>query len=129
MKTTYKNFEISSFYAAEKESLWGAPAERHYKITVRNTETKKRTSFNFWCSIVHPEIETEDDILGAFSCFLNDATAGDYDIDDFYREFCGDGEIEEAVKPWRSCKKSLEKAKRVIGDIDTIYELLNDLDY
>ena len=129
MKTTYKNFEISSFYAAEKESLWGAPAERHYKITVKNTETKKRTSFNFWCSIAHPEIETEDDILEAFSCFLYDATNGDYDLNDFYREFCGDGEIENAVKAWREYKKSLNKALRVVGNLDAIYDLINDLDY
>lgn len=129
MKTTYKNFALSSFYAAEKKSLWGAPAERHYKITVRNTETKKRTSFDFWCSIAHPQIETENDILGAFSCFLNDATVGYYDIDDFYHEFCENGESEEAAKAWRSCKRSLKKALRVVGDIDTIYELFNDLNY
>ena len=60
---------------------------------------------------------------------MRDATAGDYDIDDFYNEFCGDGEIKNALRAWRGCKKAYKNATRVIGDIDTIYNLLNDLDF
>lgn len=129
MKTNYKNFEISASYVGDKVSPWDTRNYNYHKITVKNIETKKRTSFDFWCSIAKPEIETADDILEAFSCFLSDATAGDYDIDDFYNEFCGDGEIKQAVKAWHSCQKSLKKALRVVGNIDIIYDLLNELDY
>lgn len=129
MKTNYKNFEITAVYAGDKCSPWDKSNYNYYKISVKNTETRKRTTFNFWCSIAHPEIENENDILEAFECFLNDATAGDYDIDDFYREFYGDGEIENALKAWRGCKKAYKNAVRVVGDIDTVYDLLNELNY
>ena len=124
MKTNYKNFEISASYVGDKVSPWDTRNYNYHKITVKNIETKKRISFDFWCSI-----ETADDILAAFYCFLSDATAGDYDIDDFYNEFYGDGEIKEAVKAWHDCQKSLKKALRVVGNIDTIYDLLNELNY
>ena len=129
MKTNYKNFEITAVYAGDKCSPWDVRNYNYHKITVKNTETGKKTSFDFWCSIAHPEIEDENDILEAFDCFLRDATAGDYDIDDFYNEFYGDGEIKDAVKAWHGCQRSLKKALRVIGNIDTIYDLLNELDY
>ena len=38
-------------------------------------------------------------------------------------------EIKDAVKAWHGCQRSLKKALRVIGNIDTIYDLLNELDY
>ena len=129
MKTNYKNFEISASYFGDKVSPWDVSNYNYHKIIVKNTENGKKTSFDFWASIAHPEIKTVDDILEAFSCFLSDATAGDYDIDDFYYEFYGDGEIKQAVKAWHGCQRSLKKALRVVGDIDTIYDLLNELDY
>lgn len=129
MKTNYKNFEITAAYVGDKCSPWDVRNYNYHKITVKNTETRKRTTFDFWCSIAHPEIENENDILEAFDCFLRDATVGDYDLDDFYREFCGDGEIENALRAWRGCKRAYKNALRVVGDIDTVYNLLEDLDF
>lgn len=129
MKTNYKNFEITAVYAGDKCSPWNKSNYNYYKISVKNTETRKRISFDFWCSIAHPEIENENDILESFYCFLNDATSGDYDIDDFYNEFYGDGEIKNALRAWQGCKKAYKKAVRVVGDIDTVYDLLNELNY
>lgn len=129
MKTNYKNFEITAAYAGDKCSPWDESNYNYYKISVKNTETRKRTTFDFWCSIAHPEIENENDILEAFDCFLMDATAGDYDIDDFYNEFYRDGERKNALRAWRGCKKAYKNAVRVVGDIDTVYDLLNDLDF
>lgn len=129
MKTNYKNFELTANFIGDKECEFIPGNYNYYKIIVKNTESKKRTSFDYWCSIMHPEIETEEEILEAFSCWLNDATAGTYDIDEFYNEFCYDGEIKQAVKAWRGCQKAYKKAARVIGDIETIYDLLNEIDY
>lgn len=129
MKTNYKNFEITAVYAGNKCSPWDESNYNYYKISVKNTETRKRTSFDFWCSIAHSEIENENDILEAFNCFLSDATAGNYDFDDFYFEFYGNGEIKNALRAWRGCKKAYKNAIRVVGNIDTIYNLLNELDY
>ena len=129
MKTNYKNFEITAAYAGDKCSPWDEYNYNYYKISVKNTETRKSTTFDFWCSIAHPEIENEKDILEAFDCFLRDATAGDYDLDDFYNEFYGDGKINNALRAWKACKKAYKNAVRVIGDIDTIYNLLEDLDF
>ena len=128
----YNEYGITADYISKMKTDLDEVEEKYriaHKITVKNTETGKKTSFDFWCSIAHPEIEDENDILEAFDCFLRDATAGDYDIDDFYNEFYGDGEIKDAVKAWHGCQKSLKKALRVIGNIDTIYDLLNELDY
>ena len=77
MKTTFKNFKLSSSYACEKSSPWGADAERHNRITIINTDNGKKTSFDFWESANSPEIKTKETLLGAYECFLSDSTSGE----------------------------------------------------
>lgn len=136
MKTVkYQNFKITS---SENKYDKLAPWENNYSnynhhvITVINTETKKRTSFDFWASIRNPELETEYDILNAFYCFVSDAVAGIGTFDDFVSEFGYEinslNGYRNARDTWKACKRALEKFKRVSGyDESEIYDFINYL--
>ena len=79
MKATYKQFEINTVYHGDK--CWSCD-NRNYNnhiVTVKNKENGKTTLFEFWCSIMHPEFESEYDVLNAFYCFVSDALSGLYD--------------------------------------------------
>lgn len=55
MKTTYKNFKITSTFLGDK--AWNADEKNtnynNHLVTVVNTETHKKTAFEFWGSIMH----------------------------------------------------------------------------
>lgn len=130
MKTTFKNFKLSSSYACEKSSPWGADAERHNRITIINTDNGKKTSFDFWESANNPEIKTEKALLGAFECFLSDATSGDYArLCDFAKDFGYDWEhFEEAQRAYKGCKNALNKFLKLTGySMDMLYDLYNQV--
>lgn len=98
----------------------------NYKIYVKNNETWKSTSFDFWASIANPELETEYNILNAFRCFVDDAIAGEMDFPSFCADFgCSEDSI-KALKIWKSCQRSSKKLRRIFdGDI---YALLDSLE-
>ena len=115
--TKFKQFEIKASYKGNKKASWG-DNWNNYMITVTNTETDQKITFEFWASIANPELKTEYDILNAFYCFVSDAIAGSN-----FKEFCN--ESRQAEKIYRKCKKQLEKLKKIYdGDI---YELANEL--
>jgi hypothetical protein len=94
-------------------------------ITVTNTETGNKATFEFWASVAHPQLNREYDILNAFYCFVTDAVSGSYSFDDFCSEFGYDTDSKSADKIHKKCKKSLEKLQKIYdGDI---YDLANDL--
>lgn len=127
MKVTYKNFIISESYVGEKAATWNVNNKNQYKVTIKNTENNKKTSFDFWCSIVQPTFETEYDLLNAFYCFLSGAEAGSYELNEFYKEF-GYENTEDCIKTWKDCKKALRKCKRLFDNNDDIfYETINEL--
>lgn len=128
MKATFKNFEISAVYTGSKAANWGDKMPEnwnHHRVTVKNTETSARTSFDFWASIVKSHLETEYDVLNAFYCFVGDAISGNMDFSEFCREFGYDEDSRTAEKTWKACKRSAGKMKRIYdGDI---YDLSNEL--
>ena len=126
MKTTYKNFMISDSFIGEKPATWNFNNCNYHKVTVKNTDNGRRTSFDFWCSISKPDFEDENDLLNAFYCFLSDAEAGTYNLDEFYNEFYGNGQIEEAMKAHKGCKNALRKFDRLTDNAD-LWDLLNEL--
>lgn len=127
MKTIYKNFIINSTYKGDKPAEWGKIHNcNNHRITVMNTENGKRTSFDFWASLANPEIKTDNDNISAFGCFLSDATAGEYDFDTFCNEF-GYDSPSKAYHTWKECQKATNKAKRLIGDMDKLYDVYNDI--
>ena len=127
MKTTYKNFVISESFIGNKVSPWDENNYNYHKVTVKNLNNGKKTSFDFWCSIIEQTFKTENDLLFAFYCFLSDADAGNYDLDDFQGEF-GYKNVSECIRAWKACRKSLKKCERLFDcNDDLIYEMINDL--
>lgn len=129
MRTTYGNFIITSTFKGDK--LWSADDKMHnynrHIITITNTETKKRTRFDFWGSIAQPEIQTDDELLFAFYCFLSDAEGSRYGFKDFCGNFGYDEDSMRAYKAFKSCEKSLKKAENIGIDENTACDILNDL--
>lgn len=127
MKTTYKNFKITSTFLNNKP--WSAN-EKNYNnhiITVTNTELHKKTSFEFWGSIMKPEIETEQELLFAFYCFLSDGYYARYGFEEFCSELGYDEDSRKAYKTFKACEKSLKKALRIGIDENVCCDILNDL--
>lgn len=127
MKTTFKNFEIISEYTGNKKADWGGNQENwnHHNIIVKNKETKKQTSFDFWASIMNPELSTDYDLKNSFYCFVSDAISGTYTFEEFCGEFGYDTDSRKAEKTWKSCQKSSVKLKRIYSG--NIYDLVNEL--
>lgn len=123
-KASFKNFEIKANYKGTKKAKWGDNFNNHM-ITVTNTETGQKITFEFWASIANPELKTEYDILNAFYCFVSDAIAGSESFDNFCSEFGYNTNSRTAKKIHRKCKKQLEKLKKIYDD--DICELANEL--
>ena len=128
MKTTYKNYTISSCYKGDKAWDIDGCRPRNYHnhiITVRNNNTNKLTRFEFWNSISEGEIKKEDSLLFAFRCFVDDAISGSYDLDDFFAEFGYYDHAKVGIKAYKACQNQKRKAKRVIEQ--NLYDLLNEM--
>ena len=129
MKMVYKHFNITSTYKGNK--CWNADDKmknyNNHTVTVYNTVTKKRTSFDFWSSIMNPEISTEQELAFAFYCFLSDGQGARYGFDNFCMEFGYDNDSMKAYHTFKACEKSMQKAERIGIDEDFCIEMLNDL--
>lgn len=126
--TTYKNFKISAEFDGKKVASWDANNDRHNKVTVKNLDNGKRTSFDFWGSVKNPRVESEYDLLNAFYCFVSDALAGVDSFENFCSEFGYDTDSRNAEKIWRACKRSTNKIFNLTGySVDMLYDLVNDL--
>ncbi len=123
MKANFNGFELTSKNARAKESVWGADKQQHHIITVKYNG--KRTSFDFWQSKAHPLIDSERQLISAFACFVDDASYGSYDVDEFFQEL-GYEKASEGIRAWKGCQSAKRKLDRLYdGDI---YELTNSLD-
>ena len=127
MKTTYKEFNLTSTFKGDKLAPWDDKQQNYnnHVITVANTELGQKASFEFWGSIVNPEIQTESELLNAFYCFVGDAISGKMDFSEFCSEFGYDEDSRKAEKIWNACKRSTVKFDRLYsGDI---YDFVNEL--
>lgn len=131
MSTTYtwNNFKITATYTGSKAADWGndCPTNwNHHRVTVTNQDTGKRTCFDFWASLMQPELRTRYDVLNAFRCFVDDALCGSETFEDFCSEFGYNEDSRRAEKTWKACKRSLAKLQRIYpGDL---YDLINELE-
>lgn len=125
MTAIFKNFKVTAkYYGDDKPAPWNVQNANHHRVYVTNVDNGKRTSFDFWASIMEPELESEYDVLNAFYCFVSDAISGEMDAIEFNREFCYK-DPRKALKVWRACQNANKKLKRIYdGDI---YELANEL--
>lgn len=128
MNTTFKNFKLSDSYLGNDFPVWDKKnLKKKYKINIKNLDNGKRSSFIFWTP---DTIKEEEELLHTFYCFLSDADAGTYNLNEFYKEFCGDSDLENAIKAHNDCKKSYNKFYRLMDcNVDKTYQELYDLLY
>ena len=129
MTAKFNSFIITATYTGSKCAPWGNGRENwnHHTVTVRNTATGKKTSFDFWASIANPELTSEYDIVNAFYCFLQDACSGSESFTEFCADFGYDEDSRSAERTWKACKRAAAKFERIAPDSD-IYELLNSME-
>ena len=125
IKTTFKEFEIKATYKGDKKATWSDNNFNNHMVKITNTDTKMSTSFEFWASIMNPEIIKESEVLEAFSCFISDAMSGENDYNEFCSEFGYEEDSRQARSTWRACQRANNKLKRIY-DKD-IYDLANEL--
>lgn len=124
-KATFKQFEVKASYKGTKKAEWSSDNFNNHMITVTNTETGNKATFEFWASMAHPELNREYDILNAFYCFITDAISGSESFEDFCSNFGYDKDSITALKIYRKCKKQLEKLNKICND--NIHDLANEL--
>lgn len=128
MKTTIETkaagqITINSTYLGNK--CWQSNDKNYnnHKITILHNG--KKTSFDFWGSIMNPEIKTDEENVFSLYCFLSDAIGvKENDFFDFCEEF-GYEYNREADKIFKACKKSLKKAENVFSC--DLYDLINEI--
>ena len=125
IKTAFKNFTVSAVFVGDKAARWADDNWNNHRVTVYNQRTGQRTTFDFWGSIMNPELRTRYDLLNAFYCFLSDAASGNQSFNEFCREFGYDEDSIKARETWKACQQSLEKAERILNT--DLYDFLNEL--
>lgn len=127
--TRWRYYRITANYTGSKKAPWGdgMPTNwNHHKITITNTKIGVRISFDFWASIMNPELRSPSDLRGAFECFLSDACAGAESFGEFCSNTGFDTDSREAERTWKACQKAHTKALRLLGDED-LYNTANAL--
>lgn len=125
-KTTFKNFELRATHTGEKNPMWNDGSDRthcHHVIRVKDMETKKFFTFDYWTSLVSPEISREKEILQAFEFFLDDCLVATDTVENFMRD--SEYEEKEARRIYTVCSRSLKKIERLYED--SIVDLANEL--
>ena len=92
---------------------------------VKVTHNKKSFSFDFWGSIVNPEISNDQENVFAFYCALSDGLSAKDSFENFCSEFGYDEDSRNAERIYKACEKSLKKIERVF-DCD-LYDLINEI--
>ncbi len=130
MKTTYKEFVITAKLKDKGvffPNASGTGRHNKFSVTVKNTEINKFIRFDFYDSSHNHSkgIETlsNEDLLNAFYCFIQDAISGELSQDDFCNEFGYD--YYEGRKVHRLCQKAAEKSEKII--LEDIYDFANEL--
>jgi hypothetical protein len=104
--------------ASEKMSNWN-----NYKVTVRHNN--KSFSFDFWASIMNPQLTSDEDNINAFYCALSDGICAMSDFDDFCSELGYDNDSRKAENIYKACLKTLKKLDRVFSC--SLHTLINEI--
>lgn len=108
-------------YAGKKPSPWGANANQHNVVTIRNIATGEHTTFDFWGSKVHPNKDSYEGLVRALSAYTCDAISYEntLNFEDFCREFGYEIELTKNYKiaknAYNACKKAKDELEIVVG--------------
>lgn len=133
MKTTINTntaglITISSEYLGNKPAQWDTKSQiatnyNNHKVTI--THNKKSFSFEFWGSIMNPEISNDQENIFAFYCALSDALGAKDGFEEFCSNFGYDSDSRTAERTFKSCEKTLKKVERVFSC--DLYDLINEI--
>jgi len=106
----------------------------HFKISVvkhRREDPDILITFDFYGSQHdHDKGKTDlnrTDLIGAFSCFLEDSISGTQSFKEFCSEYGYDEDSMRAFKIYQQCQEQLEKAKKIGLNEHSLYVLVNKL--
>ena len=117
---------INSEYLGNKAATWGDKKNPNYhNNSVKVTHNKKSFSFDFWGSIMNPEISNDQENVFAFYCALSDGLGAKDSFENFCGEFGYDSDSRNAERIYRACEKTLKKLERVF-DCD-LCDLINEI--
>lgn len=117
---------INSEFLGNKQATWSGVNQQNYnnhKVTI--THNKKSFSFEFWGSIMNPEISNDQENVFAFYCILSDGLSAKDSYSGFCSEFGHDEDSRTAERIYKACEKSLRKIERVFNC--DLYELINEI--
>jgi hypothetical protein len=130
MKTTIETktagkIVINSEYIGNKLANWGGKQQNYHNHLVTVTHNKKRYSFDFWGSMMNPEIANEQENVFAFYCSLSDAISAKESFEEFCSNFGYNEDSRTAERIYKACEKTLSKVERVFSC--DIYDLINEI--
>lgn len=128
MKTTIKTktagrILIDSKFIGDEAAKFNKDNYNKHKVRIRHNN--HTLTFNYWGSIMNPEITTNEENIFALYCFLSDAVSGKMSFEDFCEEFGYDTDSRKAERTHKQCEAAEKKYNRVF-EAD-IYDLLNEL--
>lgn len=134
--------EVTSKYIGGKP-MPDLPKNTNYHIiSVRNKKTGIVETFEFWNSLVcmnrtkkvcgkeFRDLELhEDELRNALMCIVDDAIAGDTDIDEFVSEFCyGNEKVSKVLRIYNACQETKKKLLDLLDcQVNTLCDISNKL--
>lgn len=134
-KFIFKKLEVSAKLHAEGVNFPNDTNSNKYhnqfKVTVKNTDTKTRVSFDFYGSqndYQNGVLELgQSDLKHALYSFISDSQAGTMEFEEFCNEFGYNEDSRRAEKIHKACIKSFEKLEKLDISESEMYDYLNEL--
>ncbi len=89
-------------------------------MRIESVAKAKSCDFEYWSSIMNPEIQNEDDLFNALHCFISEGLSGLLSFEDFCLELGYDSDSISDKKVHDSCVESYQKLIDVFGSEETM---------
>jgi hypothetical protein len=131
MKTTFKGVTIYSEYMGDRCARWNEQNYNRHDIKIKYNG--RSAVFDFWASIMNPELQEEKELIEVLEIILRDAEAGEMRlevfIDEYGYEVTGKN-IKMIIDTHKECQRTHKKIYRVLGKDyikikDAIWEHMN----
>ena len=139
MKTTF-NFSgleiiMNAACKGAKRNVWDNDNMTHFRFIVTISVNGEKVSFTYYDSFANWQKNITkldaDALKTALDCFLSDAMC--YENARDFQDFCADFGYDpfedraKAMNVFRGCEKHFNNALRLFGDVDTICNVINEI--
>lgn len=129
VSTSQGLFSLSSIFHGDRKAPWSDKNTHNYNNhTITVSLNGKRTKFEFWASIMQPEIQTREQLLDAFSAFVSDAYCGEQSFENFCDELGYDRDSISALRIYKACQRAYKKLSRLTENISALQDNLRELE-